>query len=132
MVIEFVARHFNCPDNIREYAEKEVEKFKKINDRAIQCQIILEHEHNNHTTEINLSIPGNKIFAKTSYSATANIKGSKIYDGNSTAKVVANVRNGYLCSENSSSKICKIRDIHNTIEGPGEEVKAALWFYFCK
>ena len=64
MVIEFVARHFNCPDNIREYAEKEVEKFKKINDRAIQCQIILEHEHNNHTTEINLSIPGNKIFAK--------------------------------------------------------------------
>ena len=64
MVIEFVARHFHCPDNIREYAEKEVEKFKKINDRAIQCQIILEHEHNNHTTEINLSIPGNKIFAK--------------------------------------------------------------------
>ena len=75
---------------------------------------------------------GDKIFAKTSYSATANIKGSKIYDGNSTAKVVANVRNGYLCSENSSSKICKMRDIHNTIEGPGEEVKAALWFYFCK
>jgi hypothetical protein len=25
-----------------------------------------------------------------------------------------------------------MRDIHNTIEGPGEEVKAALWFYFCK
>ena len=85
----------------------------------------------NRTTTI-ASARGNKIFAKTSYSATANIKGSKIYDGNSTAKVVANVRNGYLCSENSSSKICKMRDIHNTIEGPGEEVKAALWFYFCK
>ena len=64
MVIEFVARHFHCPDNIREYAEKEVEKFKKINDRVIQCQIILEHEHNDHTTEINLSVPGNKFFAK--------------------------------------------------------------------
>ena len=57
----------------------------------------------NRTTTI-ASARGNKIFAKTSYSATANIKGSKIYDGNSTAKVVANVRNGYLCSENSSSK----------------------------
>lgn len=85
----------------------------------------------NRTTTI-ASARGNKIFAKTSYSATANIKGSKIYNGNSTAKVVANVRSGYLCSENSSSKICKMRDIHNTIEGPGEEVKAALWFYFCK
>ena len=75
---------------------------------------------------------GDKIFAKTSYTTTANVRGSKILDGNSTAKVVANVRNGYLCSENSSSKIFKMRDIHNAIEGPGEEIKAALWFYFCK
>ena len=64
MVIEFAARHFHAPSNIREYAEKEVEKFKKYNDRATQCQIILEHEHNDHTAEINLSVPGNRFFAK--------------------------------------------------------------------
>ena len=83
----------------------------------------------NRTTTI-ASVRGNKIFAKTSYTVTANIRSSKIYDGNSTAKVVANVRSGYLCSENSSSKICRMRDIHKEIEGPGEEIKAALWWYF--
>lgn len=64
MVIEFSARHFTAPENIRAYAEEEVKRFKKYNDRITQCQIILEHEHNDHTAEINLSIPGNKIFAK--------------------------------------------------------------------
>ncbi|MDA9872237.1 hypothetical protein OAC25_00870 [Candidatus Thioglobus sp.] len=85
----------------------------------------------NKTTTI-ASVRGNKIFAKTSYSTTANIRGSKIYDGNSATKVVANIRSGYLCSENSSSKIRKMKDIDNEIDGPGEEVKAALWFYFCQ
>ncbi len=65
MVIEFSARHFNAPDNIRTYAEKEVERFQKYHDRITQCQIILDHEHNDHTAEINLSVPGNKIFAKS-------------------------------------------------------------------
>ena len=64
MIIEFAARHFHAPDKIREYAENEVEKFKKYNDRATQCQIILEHEHNDHTAEISLSVPGNRFFAK--------------------------------------------------------------------
>jgi len=32
--------------------------------RATQCQIISEHEHNDHTAEISLSVPGNRFFAK--------------------------------------------------------------------
>ena len=64
MVIEFFARHFQAPNNIREYAENKVQKFMKYNDRATQCQIILEHEHNDHTAEISLSVPGNRFFAK--------------------------------------------------------------------
>ena len=64
MVIEFSARHFQAPNNIREYAENKVQKFMKYNDRATQCQIILEHEHNDHTAEISLSVPGNRFFAK--------------------------------------------------------------------
>ena len=83
----------------------------------------------NRTTTI-ASVRGNKICAKTSSTATANVRGSKIYDGNSTAKVVANIRSGYLCSDNGSSRICKMRDIDNDIEGPGQEIKAALWWYF--
>jgi ribosomal subunit interface protein len=64
MVVEFAARHFHAPDYIREYAEKEVQKFKKYNTRVTQCQIILEHEHNEYTVEINVSLPGGKFFAK--------------------------------------------------------------------
>jgi len=64
MVIEFAARHFHAPNNIREYAENKVQKFMKYNKRATQCQIILEHEHNDHTAEISLSVPGNRFFAK--------------------------------------------------------------------
>jgi len=83
----------------------------------------------NRTTTI-ATVRGNKIFAKTSYTTTANVRGSKIFDRNSSTKVVANVRSGYLCSDNGSSRICKMRDIDNDIEGPGEEIKAALWWYF--
>ena len=83
----------------------------------------------NRTTTI-ASVRGNKIFSKTSYTTTANIRGSKICDGNSSTNVVANLRYGNLCSESGSSKICKMKDIHSVIEGPGEEVKAALWWYF--
>ena len=85
----------------------------------------------NRSTTI-ATVRGNKIFAKTRYTATANVRGSKIFDGNSSTKVVANVRSGYLCSDNGSSRICKMKDIHNEIEGPGEEIKAALWLYFVK
>tara|TARA_B110000008_G_scaffold269361_1_gene298507 strand:- start:347 stop:649 length:303 start_codon:yes stop_codon:yes gene_type:complete len=85
----------------------------------------------NRTTTI-ASVRGNKIFAKTSYAATANIRSSKIYDGNSSTKVIANLRSGNICSGSGSSKICKMKDIHKLIEGPGDEVKAALWWYFVK
>ena len=64
MVVEFVARHFHAPDNLREYAEEEIKKFEKYYDRITRCQLILNHEHHEHIAEINLSIPGNKIFAK--------------------------------------------------------------------
>jgi len=64
MIIEFAARHFRAPNNIREYAENKVQKFMKYNNRATQCQIILEHEHNDNTAEISLSVPGNRFFAK--------------------------------------------------------------------
>tara|TARA_B100001245_G_C22479160_1_gene244421 strand:+ start:200 stop:490 length:291 start_codon:yes stop_codon:yes gene_type:complete len=64
MVIEFTARHFHAPDNIWVYAESEVERLNKFNDRITNCQIILERSHNDYMVEINVSIPGNKFNAK--------------------------------------------------------------------
>lgn len=64
--IEFTARHFNAPDNLKNYAISEVQKITKVCDRAIQCQILLFHENDQYTTELNLSIPSHKLNVKES------------------------------------------------------------------
>jgi ribosomal subunit interface protein len=64
--IEFTARHFNAPDNLKNYAISEVQKITKLYDRAIQCQILLFLEKGQYTTELNLSIPSHKLNVKES------------------------------------------------------------------
>jgi ribosomal subunit interface protein len=64
MLIEFTARHFNAPDNIRSYAELEIQRLYKVFDRITQCQIILLYENNSYTTELNLSLPAHKLNVK--------------------------------------------------------------------
>jgi putative sigma-54 modulation protein len=64
--IEFTSRHFNAPDNLKNYAISEVQKITKLYDRAIQCQILLFHENDQYTTELNLSIPSHKLNVKES------------------------------------------------------------------
>ena len=74
---------------------------------------------------------GTKFTAKNNSTVIANVRGDKICD-RTTSTVVANVHSGNLCSKQTSSRICKMRDVHNEIEGPGEEIKAALWLYYVK
>jgi ribosomal subunit interface protein len=64
--IEFTFRHFNAPDNLKNYAISEVQKITKLYDRAIQCQILLFLEKGQYTTELNLSIPRHKLNVKES------------------------------------------------------------------
>ena len=64
MNIEFTARHFHAPKNLRDYAEEEVSRITKYYPRAVQCQVILIHENNQFTTELNLSIPKRKLNVK--------------------------------------------------------------------
>ena len=66
MNIEFTSRHFNAPDNLKNYAISEVQKITKLYDRAIQCQILLFLEKDQYTTELNLSIPSHKLNVKES------------------------------------------------------------------
>ncbi len=66
MVVEFTARHFRAPDNLKTYAETEVQRIHKVFDRITQCQIILLRENNEYTTELNLSIPSYKLHVKES------------------------------------------------------------------
>jgi len=64
MLIEFTARHFHAPENVRSYAEKEVQRIKIIFDRITHCQIILLHEKNQFTTELNVSLPSHNLNVK--------------------------------------------------------------------
>lgn len=75
---------------------------------------------------------GSKLTEKYKSTVIANVRGDRICDGTSSSRVVANISSGNLCSKTGSSKICKMKDIHNEIEGPGEEIKAALWLYYVK
>ena len=66
MNIEFTSRHFHAPDNLKEYAISEVKKINKIYNRVTQIQILLFHENDQYTTELNLSIPNHKLNVKES------------------------------------------------------------------
>lgn len=74
MLIEFTSRHFHAPDNVRSYAEQEVQRLHKVFNRITQCQIILLHENNKYTAELNLSMPSHKLNVKeTTDNATKSI-----------------------------------------------------------
>ena len=64
MIIEFSARHFHAPDNLKDHAVKRIQRLTKFSQKISQCQIILDHEQNDHIAEINLSVPGQTLFAK--------------------------------------------------------------------
>ena len=64
MIIHFSARHFHAPDNVKDHAVRRVQRFTKFSQKISQCQIILNHEQNEHIAEINLSVPGKTMFAK--------------------------------------------------------------------
>lgn len=66
MIIEFTARHFKAPEQLRKYAEDEMLRLTRFYDRITQGQIILEHEHNAYTAEINLSVPNDKLNVRES------------------------------------------------------------------
>lgn len=64
MNIEFTLRHFRAPDNLREYAEKEMKRIEKYFDRIIACQMIITHENNSYIVDINLSMPKHRLNVK--------------------------------------------------------------------
>jgi ribosomal subunit interface protein len=72
--IEFTARHFRAPENLKDYALNEIERISRVYNRATQCQIILFRENDMYTTELNLSIPSRKLNVKeTSDNVTKSI-----------------------------------------------------------
>jgi ribosomal subunit interface protein len=77
MKIEFTARHFHAPENLKDYTLTEVSRIQKYFDRITQCQVILSRENNTFTTEINLSMPKHRLNVKeTTPKVTKSIDGA--------------------------------------------------------
>ena len=55
MKIDFTARHFSLNDEIREYAEKRVQRLERFLDEPVHVQMILEVEKHRYTAEVIVS-----------------------------------------------------------------------------
>ena len=62
------------------------------------------------------------------YKTVANVRGDKIYDGNTSSKCLANLKGGKLYEGNTTSRtLATMKDIDKAIDGHGGVTKAALW-----
>jgi hypothetical protein len=77
------------------------------------------------------TVRGDKICAKTSYTAEVTIRKDAICEKTGYKKL-ATLRKNDLCQGTGYSKLISLDDIDDEIEGPGGITKAALWFCFVR
>jgi len=63
MRVTITARHFKAPRNVKQFAEKKIQKLKKYYDGIIECEILLEREHLNHVAEVSVKVFGQRLRA---------------------------------------------------------------------
>ena len=61
MRVTFTARHFRPSERLKEYAQGEVQRFKKYYDNIIDCEIILDYQKTTQIAEIVLSVSGSRL-----------------------------------------------------------------------
>lgn len=59
----FTARHYKAPENLKKFAENEVQSLKKYYDGIIDCEIILDYEKQVQVAEIKISVNGQTLKA---------------------------------------------------------------------
>ena len=64
MRIEITARHFEAPDALKQYAEKEVSSLTKFYDGIVDCHIILERDGSGETAELRIGVYGRNLVAR--------------------------------------------------------------------
>jgi putative sigma-54 modulation protein len=64
MRINLSARHFRASDNLKKFAQDEVQRLRKYYDGIIDCEIILERQKEIRSCEIILKVYGTRLTAK--------------------------------------------------------------------
>lgn len=76
-------------------------------------------------------IKGNEIREGTGSKVLANIKDDQIRMGTGSS-VMFNIRGDDIRQGTGSSKIATMKEVDKVIDGPGKNVKAALWLVCCR
>ena len=63
MRINITARRFKLSEDVKDFAETEVQRLKKYHQDILDVEIILSWERNDRIAEINLAVLGNKLTA---------------------------------------------------------------------
>ncbi|TDI85549.1 MAG: ribosome-associated translation inhibitor RaiA [Caldithrix sp.] len=63
MRVNITARHFKAPNNLKEFAEKKVQKLKRYYDGIIVCDILLDHEKLTQIADISIKVYGQNLKA---------------------------------------------------------------------
>ena len=66
MEMEITVRHHELPENIKEYAKKEMHVLEKYFDRIVTAKMILDTQKEGEIAELTLHITGKDFFAKES------------------------------------------------------------------
>lgn len=77
------------------------------------------------------NIKGNDIREGSGSTVLGNIKGDEIRQG-SGSSTIFNIKGDEIRQGSGSSKIATMKDVHNAIDGPGKNLKAALWLLCCR
>jgi hypothetical protein len=77
------------------------------------------------------TVRGDRICEGAGSRVVATLRGNNICEG-AGSKVLANIRGDNISLGSGASKIATIKDIDKIIDGPGRNIKVALWFYFCR
>lgn len=77
------------------------------------------------------TIRGHSICNGNSSTVIATVKDKYILKGTGSTKLI-NIKNDKICDGSGSTALATMKDVNNDIDGPGEVMKAALWFLFCR
>lgn len=77
------------------------------------------------------NVSGKQIREGTGGKVIANISGDSIREG-SGGKVLFNISGDNIRQGSGGAKVATMKDVHNAIAGPGKNVKAALWLFYCR
>lgn len=59
----FTARHYKAPEDLKKFAENEVQRLTKYYEDIHECEIILDYEKQTQVAEIKLAVNGQKLNA---------------------------------------------------------------------